>query len=46
MLGLVTPDDHGEERRLLVPRPDTATRNMARAMPASVCRSSGPSEGI
>ena len=36
MLGLVAPHDHGEERRLLLPRPDTATRNIARAIPASV----------
>jgi hypothetical protein len=43
MLGLVAPHDDGEERRLLLPPPDTATRKMARAMPASVCRSSGSS---
>jgi hypothetical protein len=38
-LGLVAPDDHGEERRLLLPgsrRPLTATLNMVRAMPLSV----------
>jgi hypothetical protein len=43
VLGLVPPHDHGEERRPCSRRPDTATRNMARAIPASVCRSSGSS---
>ena len=28
MLGLVAPHDHGEERRLLLPTADTATRNI------------------
>jgi hypothetical protein len=41
MLGLVAPDDDGEERRLLLSPVETATRNMARAMPPSVCHSSG-----
>ena len=36
MLGLVPPDDHGENDASWSLRPDTATRNMARAIPASV----------
>jgi hypothetical protein len=33
MLGLVPPHDHGDEGRLLLRRPDTATWKMARAIP-------------
>jgi hypothetical protein len=43
VLGLVAPHDHGEERRLPAPAaPETATRNMARAisMPEE-CRNLG-----
>jgi hypothetical protein len=43
MLGLVAPHDHGEEGRLLLPPTRHATRNTARAIPPSVCRSSGSS---
>jgi hypothetical protein len=35
-LGLVAPDDHGEERRLLLPAAARATLNMVRAVPLSV----------
>ncbi len=35
--------DHGEERRLLVPPATEGHRNVARAIPLSVCRSSGSS---
>jgi hypothetical protein len=35
-LGLVAPDDDGEERRLLLPAGAHATLNMVRAVPLSV----------
>jgi hypothetical protein len=43
MLGLVAPDDDGEERRLLLPAAGDGHPEHGRAMPASVCRSSGSS---
>jgi hypothetical protein len=43
MLGLVAPHDYGEERRLLLPPPGDGHPSMARAIPDSVCRSSGSS---
>jgi hypothetical protein len=41
VLGLVAPDHHGEERRLTIAPAGDGTRNVARAMPPSVQRTSG-----
>jgi hypothetical protein len=43
VLGLVPLDDHGEERRLLLPPTRHGPRNMARAIPPSVELTSGSS---
>jgi hypothetical protein len=41
MLGLAAPYHHGKNDASWSRRPGTATRNMAQAMLASVCRNSG-----
>src|SRR4029453_13925069 len=46
VLGLVAPHDHVKNDASCSRRPDTATRNMARAMPPSVQRISGSSMGL